>query len=869
MPSPSIRWNVLANFGGQGWRAVMALVFVPFYLRILGVEAYGLIGLYTSLQMGLALLDAGLRPTLAREMARFTGAGLDATGIRTLLRSVELPMIALAAVIVFGMAAAAPWLAHHWVHPQHLSDDVVSRSFTVMGLVAAAQFIESLYDSCLSGLQRQVLQNAIITVMATLRGCGALVVILIVPSVAAFFLWQAIVAVVSLVTLGSAVYRALPKAHGPVRFSVAELRRIRGHPGGDAGWRAGAGRGAVRQRLLPAPDRAARARRAPQDGGDLPLSYAYFCGPGRRGGGHAGVLRRSDSELVGPQSRGHRTSRPGDCVPGFGRPVQFADRDRVHDPAGPRRDPLYAADQLGDARVLYHRAGACGRALRRRRRGRVRGAAQSRRNDRQCDDDFRQPASRRSSQLVARRCHEAARDRLLRWIGSPAPVAAPRRIPGRSNAAGQCRRGDPAVRNPRRSRLAQAGPSGLPHPSPAIFWQRPMTEPINVVIPTRERADTLAYALETVVGQDSDRLRIWVSDNASSPATREVVESFGDPRIRYLNTGRRISMAHNYEFALSHVDEGWIVMIGDDDGLLTGRLELAVAELEASGLRAMATETCFYNWPGAAPEEDVRLAVPMDKRSEVIEGRDGIARMLRLAGHDFRMPQTYTGGIVHAEVVKRIRSIKGTFYQSQIPDVYSGYAICSTIDRYLFTRKPFAIAGRSGHSIGAQLFSMKKTAFLEEGLIPFHEDFPLPEVGTLTFSMPAMIYECYTQACYLHGGNPPISKQRMLDMIVGCAPHGREQTLAWGRLFAERHGLDYEAALRRAGPIWRDLRRIEIRRQVLSLWNGARVFAGDDAPLGNVAEAARTADALLRNPPRRITQFAKGAARRLKRKLRG
>ncbi len=224
---PSIRWNLAANFVGQGWRALMALLFVPFYLRILGVEAYGLIGLYAGLQLALALFDAGLRPTLAREMARFTGGAMNADGIRTLLRSIELPLLALSAIIALIMVAAAPWLAAHWVHPQSLDPATVTQAFRMMGLVAAAQFLEAAYDSSLSGLQRQVLQNVIVTFIATLRGFGALVVLWLDPRLTAFFLWQAAVAGLSCLLLAVAVYRSLPPASGRVHFSGAALKPVR------------------------------------------------------------------------------------------------------------------------------------------------------------------------------------------------------------------------------------------------------------------------------------------------------------------------------------------------------------------------------------------------------------------------------------------------------------------------------------------------------------------------------------------------------------------------------------------------------------------------------------------------------------------
>jgi len=67
----------------------------------------------------------------------------------------------------------------------------------------------------------------------------------------------------------------------------------------------------------------------------------------------------------------------------------------------------------------------------------------------------------------------------------------------------------------------------------------------TVIVPTRERADVLGPALKTVVEQDYDNLRILVSDNFSNDSTRDMVESFRDPRIIYINTGKRLSMSLN------------------------------------------------------------------------------------------------------------------------------------------------------------------------------------------------------------------------------------------------------------------------------------------------------------------------------------
>ena len=101
-----------------------------------------------------------------------------------------------------------------------------------------------------------------------------------------------------------------------------------------------------------------------------------------------------------------------------------------------------------------------------------------------------------------------------------------------------------------------------------------MTRPkITVIIPTRERPDTLEMSLRTVTAQNYDNLEIIVSDNFSCDNTEAVVRRNQDPRIKYINTRKRVSMSHNYEFALAHVQEGWVAIIGDDDGLLPDCLE--------------------------------------------------------------------------------------------------------------------------------------------------------------------------------------------------------------------------------------------------------------------------------------------------------
>jgi len=220
----SLKKNILANYLGQGWRVLMSLAFVPLYIKYMGIEAYGLIGIFAMLQAWLSLLDMGIKPTLGREMARFTGGAHNAQSIWDLLRSIEIIAIAIAVLLAVGVWAASGWLAVNWVQADKLPVELVAQSFALMGAVTALQFVESIYTSSIAGLQRQVLQNIVTSLMATVRGLGAVgILIWVSPTINAFFIWQGLISLVTVVVFAGVVYRVLPLPSRPARFSMSAL----------------------------------------------------------------------------------------------------------------------------------------------------------------------------------------------------------------------------------------------------------------------------------------------------------------------------------------------------------------------------------------------------------------------------------------------------------------------------------------------------------------------------------------------------------------------------------------------------------------------------------------------------------------------
>jgi O-antigen/teichoic acid export membrane protein len=224
----SLKKNVIANFIGQGWTAVMGLAFMPIYIRYLGLEAYGLIGFYAVLQAWFTLLDMGITQTLNREMARYAGGSYTAKSILDLLRSLEIVALVIGLFICLIVWFTSNWIATYWLKANALGTLSLSHALTLMGIVIALRFIEGIYRGALLGLQHQVTVNLINMFFSTLR-FGVVIALLhfYKASIEVFFVWQAICSFLSILTFATFVYKAIPATYDSPKFSFIAINQVK------------------------------------------------------------------------------------------------------------------------------------------------------------------------------------------------------------------------------------------------------------------------------------------------------------------------------------------------------------------------------------------------------------------------------------------------------------------------------------------------------------------------------------------------------------------------------------------------------------------------------------------------------------------
>lgn len=228
-----IRKNIAANALTQLWVTFVSIIFVPVYIDYIGIESYGLIGMFAMLQTWLSLLDMGLSPVVTREMAKSTGEPTRTKSILDLLRSIEIILSGVAIFIIVLIWLVSNWLAKNWVNTNTLDNQTVSFAFVLMGGVIALRLIENTYRSALIGLQKQVKLGAITCTIATVRAVGAILVLAFVSSsIVTYFYWQIFASLISLFSLAILTYRSIYIKGITGQFALHALKSV---------WKFGAG----------------------------------------------------------------------------------------------------------------------------------------------------------------------------------------------------------------------------------------------------------------------------------------------------------------------------------------------------------------------------------------------------------------------------------------------------------------------------------------------------------------------------------------------------------------------------------------------------------------------------------------------------
>lgn len=217
--------NLLAGTASSVWTVLVGLAVVPLYLKYLGIEAYGLVGFFATVQALLWILDLGLAPTINREVARCSASG-NIREAGNLLHTLAIIYWSMGAAIALLLATLSPLVSEYWLQSRRLPGATITHAVMLMGLIIACRWPVGLYQGALIGAQRLTVSSGVSITMVTVGNFGAVAVLAFVsPTIEAFFVWQACVGLGHAATMRWAAWRIVGQS-GKTRFDVDEIQRI-------------------------------------------------------------------------------------------------------------------------------------------------------------------------------------------------------------------------------------------------------------------------------------------------------------------------------------------------------------------------------------------------------------------------------------------------------------------------------------------------------------------------------------------------------------------------------------------------------------------------------------------------------------------
>jgi glycosyltransferase involved in cell wall biosynthesis len=253
---------------------------------------------------------------------------------------------------------------------------------------------------------------------------------------------------------------------------------------------------------------------------------------------------------------------------------------------------------------------------------------------------------------------------------------------------------------------------------------------ISVLLPTRDRLELLPHAVASVRRQRDEEWEIVISDNCSSGDVEGYVSSLNDERVRYVRAPRVLSITENWNNALLHSTGEYVIMLGDDDALLSDYLthtKRLIAEFESP--EVIYHSALSYAYPGVIPAEP----------NGFLRG-EGYARFLRDgSARPFRLPPERASGFARAAANFRLAygfnmqfvtisagaiaelSGAGDFFRSPFPDYYAMNHLFARARAIVVEPHPLVVIGVSPRSYGFFYNNNREgegRAFLEGGERP-------------------------------------------------------------------------------------------------------------------------------------------------------
>jgi glycosyltransferase involved in cell wall biosynthesis len=297
-----------------------------------------------------------------------------------------------------------------------------------------------------------------------------------------------------------------------------------------------------------------------------------------------------------------------------------------------------------------------------------------------------------------------------------------------------------------------------------------MRRPIlSILIPTRNRANYLRYAIKSALEIPSSDIEIIVSENYSQDNSWDVCKEFADSRLVIGRPGRPLAMHLNWEYLLNQASGEWVYFLGDDDAMMPHVAEyLRYISEKYPACEALVTPRAYYFWRGDSRGQIV--SAYFDDSEFWVDSKAFLKRLLDGEDNYLNGPQFYAGGYHRRSLIRRVLAIQnGVYFKSVTPDAYSAAMGCIHTASYLRVGMPCSWVGTSdfrANSLGSS--KDRKQDFW--GLLGDDDLVMHRSIGDLNFfyTLPLVFYEAYISAIPV-ASHYELNRDRLRTLLLNAA----------------------------------------------------------------------------------------------------
>jgi glycosyltransferase involved in cell wall biosynthesis len=253
----------------------------------------------------------------------------------------------------------------------------------------------------------------------------------------------------------------------------------------------------------------------------------------------------------------------------------------------------------------------------------------------------------------------------------------------------------------------------------------------SIVIPTRNRADTLKHSIQTILNQSFEDYEIIICNNNSIDNTEEIVRDFTDNRMKYIKSEIDLSMSDNWELAYTQVKGKYVTYMADNDGFIDGSLSFLYKLLKLYNYpNILRWEKNQYNWPCLDSINKNILRIKLNKKIHVCNS-DSIIKEIIGGKRDYpSLPMIYTS-FIKKTLIDSFKSETGRLFHSTSPDLSTGFSFAGIERNFLSLSYGITCGANSSKSNGHNCLRKKDNNIskdfknlMDNSKIKFHPHIP-------------------------------------------------------------------------------------------------------------------------------------------------